>query len=140
MTVHLFWFQLPIGAQETFMWAGHSWISLLRVVGQLLQCMEWWWRLGIHRMCHRCEGSGVFYLAKLAFLHSFPVEIVVALGGLYQFSKVVGFAKYGNFILEAVGKAIIELKMKAPVSPVNACSECVEMNQIFCQVSIMIHE
>src|SRR5260370_42250333 len=91
-------------------------------------------------VCHRHEGSGVFYSAKLTFLHSFPVEIVIALGGLYQFSKVVGFAGYGDFILEAVRKAIIELKMKGSVSPVNACGKCVETNQIFHQVSIMIHE
>ena len=79
-------------------------------------------------------------MAKLTFLHSFPVEIVIALGGLYQFSKVVGFAEYGDFILEVVRKAVIELKTKGPISPVNTCSKCVEMNQIFHQVSIMSHE
>src|SRR5260370_28528526 len=99
-----------------FMWAGCSQISLSRGVGQLLRCTEWWWGLGICRMCHRCEGSGVFYLAKLTFLHSFPVEIVIAFGGLYQFSKVVRFARCGDLILESVVDSIMTFNMTGPIS------------------------
>ena len=53
------------------------------------------------------------------------------LSGLHQFSKVIGFAEYGNLILEVVREAVIELKVKGPLSPVNMCGECVEMHQIF---------
>src|SRR5260370_33848937 len=104
MTVHFFQFQLSVGAQESFVWAGCSRVGLSGGVGQLLWCMERWGRSGIRSMWHRCECPGVFSTAKLMFLHSFPVEVVIALGGLYQFSKVVGFAKYGNLIFEAVRK------------------------------------
>src|SRR5260370_40395444 len=132
MMVHFFWFQLSVGAQESFMWVGSSQVGLLGGVGWLLWCMERSGRSGIHGMWHRCECPGVSSMAKLMFLHSFPVEVVIALGGLYQFLKIVRFAEYGNLIFEVVGKAVIELKTKGPISPVNACSKCVEMNQILC--------
>src|SRR5260370_42459533 len=138
--VHFFQFQLSVGGQESFMRVGCSQVGLLGGVGWLLWCTERLGRSGIHSTWHRCECPGVFSTAKLTFLHSFPVEVVIALGGLYQFSKVVGFAKYGDLIFEVVGKSIIELKMKGPISPVNACGECVEMNQILHRVRIMIHE
>src|SRR5260370_28166841 len=103
-TVHFFWFQVSVGAQESFMWVGCWQVGLLGGVGWLLWCMERSGRSGIHGTWHRCECPGVSPMAKLMFLHSFPVEVVVALGGLYQFSKIVGFAKYGNLILRWLGR------------------------------------
>ena len=65
------------------------------------------------------------------FLHPFPVEIVISLGGLYHLSESVRFAEYGNFVFKAIREAVIELETEGSISPVNTRGECVEVYQIF---------
>ena len=68
----------------------------------------------------------LFPLCKPTFLHLFPVKDVVALGNLNQFVQSVRLAKYGDFIFQAVGEAVVELKAEGSISPSNLSSKGVE--------------
>ena len=76
-------------------------------------------------------GLVSFLQKKLTFLHLFPVEVVILLGGLYHLLEGIGLAKYGNFVFKTIGEAIIELEMEGSVSPVKPRGKCVEAYQIF---------
>src|SRR6266478_1190847 len=97
-----------------------SWDVLSGWVGWLLQCTEWCrGGLGVHRAWYRGRGSSVSSTKKLAFLHLFPVEIVIMLSSLHHLTESFRFAEYGNFVFKAIGEAVIELEMEGSISPVN---------------------
>ena len=61
------------------------------------------------------------------------------LSGLDQFAQGIGFAEYGNPILQTVGEAIIELKMEGCIPPFDSSGESVEMDQVVHEASVMVH-
>src|SRR3979490_1831508 len=64
---------------------------------------------------------------------------VDGLGQGAEFMEHTGFTDTGHFILDSCQKSVIELAAECSISPLDACSEAVEFDQVFSHSLVVTH-